>query len=501
MTDTLSTIKNLSEALKIHAQFFANKSFIILDHNNTFSFNKVNQLVNSCCQLFKSLKLKPGDVVSAIIKNDIDYFILYTASLRYGTVFNPYPSTLDTADIQRYLEKVNPAVVFCQERHLDLQKRIPYKTILVDPNFISDLDKEMLPYPDFEPGPESPACLYYSSGTTGNPKNILISHHNMVSNIASIVRGFKFTDADRHFIILPLGHTAAINYSFLPTLLTGASILIAESFWKVRAKFWTLIKEFKITYVQLVPSILLALLNTPYKREDYAGMDSLRYIGCGSSTLPKERQTAFIKKYGIKTANLYGLSETGPTHIDYPLEKDWKPGSIGIPLDVNTVQIVSEDGSVLENGEAGEITIKGANIFIGYRGNRELYNKVVTDGYFYTGDIGYIDKNGRHFFIGRKKELIIKGGINIAPDEIDEIIYKLESVSEALTAGKADEYLGEKIVTYIVQKQEHSISEDDVLNHCKLYLSRDKVPDEIIFVSRIPKGHSGKLLRKKMRNC
>jgi long-chain acyl-CoA synthetase len=320
----------------------------------------------------------------------------------------------------------------------------------------------------------------------------------MVANISSVVRGFKFNENDIHLIVLPLGHTASINYSFLPATLCGATIVLSESFWKIRAQFWSLIQKYKVTYVEVVPSILLALLNTPYSKNDYTNIDSLQFIGCGSSMLPLERQIRFVEQYGIKVANLYGLSETGPTHIDYPIKEGWKPGSIGVPLDVNEVKIVNEDNQVLMKDEIGEIIVKGENVFIGYYGNHELYDQVVKEGYFYTGDLGYIDKDGKHHFVGRKKELIIKGGINILPDEIDEIIYKIDEVAETLTLGMRDEYLGEKIISYIVLKKEYKVTADEILSHCRDFLSRDKIPDKIEFVENIPKGHSGKFLRKEL---
>ena len=320
----------------------------------------------------------------------------------------------------------------------------------------------------------------------------------MVANISSVVRGFKFNENDIHLIVLPLGHTASINYSFLPATLCGSTIVLSESFWKIRAQFWSLIQKYNVTYVEVVPSILLALLNTPYSKDDYTNIDSLQFVGCGSSMLPLERQIRFMEKYGIKVANLYGLSETGPTHIDYPLKEGWKPGSIGVPLDVNEVKIVDDENRELVMGKTGEIIVKGENVFIDYYGNRGLYDQVVKNEYFYTGDLGCIDEKGNHYFIGRKKELIIKGGINISPDEIDEIIYKIDEVAETLTLGMRDEYLGEKIISYIVLKKEYKVTADEILSHCRDFLSRDKIPDKIEFVENIPKGHSGKFLRKEL---
>jgi len=494
----LREIRNISEAVKLHAANKPDKPFIILANQKTYSYKYINNSINNVCTLFETIDLTKGDIISAVIQNSVEYVIFYLASLRFGTVFNPYPYTLDTKDIIRYLSGVDNKVVFCQTKHFSELRHYNQSAYLIDENFIKEMDVTTKNWDDFSPNASDPACIYYSSGTTGNPKNILISHHNMVANISSVVRGFRFDENDIHLIVLPLGHTAAINYSLLPATLSGGTIILAESFWKVRAKFWSLLKQYNVTYVEVVPSIILALLNTPYSKNDYSNISSLQFIGCGSSMLPLERQNSFIRKYGVKIANLYGLSETGPTHIDYPLDDGWEPGSIGIPLDVNEIKIVNNENIDLKLGEIGEIVIKGANVFIDYYKNTELYNKVVQNGYFHTGDLGYTDKNGKQHFIGRKKELIIKGGINISPDEIDEIVYKIDEVAETLTVGRPDEYLGERIITFIVPKKECNLTKDEVVSHCQNFLSRDKIPDDVRFVEKIPKGHSGKFLRRKV---
>ena len=495
-----TNIKNLSYALKYYSRKHPHKIFLITSQKK-YTYGEINNLVNNICLLFKSLDIKQGDIISAVLKNDIEYIVLYLASLRFGSVFNPYPYTLESKEVKRYLECINPKFVFCQHKHFDNLKELEkYNVFLVKDIFVKNLNHNVEDWNDFVPDLNSPACIYYSSGTTGNPKNILFSHKNMIENISSIIRGFHFSEDDVHLIILPLGHTASINYSFLPCTLSGASIVIAESFWKIRSQFWSLIKKNNITYIEIVPSILLALLNTPYSEDEFMNVNSLKFIGCGSSTLPKDLQTRFMEKYGIKVANLYGLSETGPTHIDYPLEKGWKPGSIGVPLDVNEVRIIDNDDNEVGIGETGEIVIKGENVFRDYYNNHNLYNNVVKDGFFKTGDLGYKDNNGVYYFSGRKKDLIIKGGVNISPDEIDEILYKIDEIEESLTVGKPDKYLGEEIVSFIVLKNNVSLSESNIRDFCKKYLSHNKIPDKIKFVNKIPKGHSGKNLRKKLRN-
>ena len=498
MNTYFPVVENISLALRLNAGKHPNKPYLIYS-DKVYTYYEIDELVDKTCSFLIKSGISKGEIISLIIRNSIEYILIYMAGLRMGCPINPYPYNLESKDILKYLGNVNPSLMFCQEKHYpDIRSYSRSKVFLVDDSFIiKKLQVESKNREEIRTNYDSSACIYYSSGTTGNPKSIVFSHRNMVTNISSIIRGFRHQKNDVHLIILPMGHTASVNYSFLPCTLFGGTLIIAESFWKIRSKFWEIIKKYNVNYVEVVPSILVALLNTPYPKEQFSGIKSLKYMGCGSATLPLEVQVAFQEKYGIKVANLYGLSETGPTHVDYPLDEDWKPGSIGKPLDVNEVCIIG-NGHFLGPNEEGEIVIKGENVFIEYHNNKKLYKRMIVDGYFHTGDLGYFDNEGTFYFTGRKKDLIIKGGINISPDEIDEVIFKLDEVNETATVGMFDEYLGEKIVTFIVLKEGKNLDEKKVKEFCKDFLSRDKIPDIIRFIESIPKGPSGKIIRREL---
>ena len=472
----------------------------MISTDQVYTYAEIDKLIDATCTKFENLGLSSGEIISIILKNSIEYVLFYLAALRMGSIINPYPYNLGSEDVIRYLENVHPKLLFCHKKHYEnLKNYTKSKVILVDSDFLEKLDGNRK-HADFKPEEKSPACIYYSSGTTANPKSIVFSHKNMLTNISSICRGFKFSEEETHLIILPMGHTASVNYSFLPCTLLGGTLVIIESFWKIKQNFWDIIKKFGVTYVEAVPSILVALLHVRYDENDYTGIKKLKFIGCGSAPLQIELQNKIYQKFGLKVANLYGLSETGPTHVDYPLDQDWMPGSIGKPLDVNQVHIIDEKGNMLGEDQIGEIIIKGENVFIGYHNNQEIYNQVVLDGFFHTGDLGYKNKDGVFYFTGRKKDLIIKGGVNISPDEIDEIIFKLDEVKEAITIGTEDEYLGEKIITYIVLKDGKKLDGEKVKDFCKKFLSKEKIPDAIEFIESLPKGPSGKVIRREMKN-
>lgn len=499
----ITECKSFSDILRLHALKCPER--VWLHDGNTgldYTFKAIDLLVDKAVSFLRERRCLPGDIVSAVIDNRLEYIVIFLASHRLGLIFNPFPFNLGSNDVCKYLNYIEPKLVFCQDKHFhDLELKGWPVELVADKEqgnvFLEELRVlHKIDVEDFSPKDNETACIYYSSGTTGNPKGIMYSHRNIIENISSVVRGFGWGRDDYHLVILPIGHTAAINYSFLPCLYSSAGMVLFESFWKIRNNFWKYIEKFNVTYVEVVPSILFSIVNTPYEDYERARINQLKYIGCGSAPLPLEIQKKMEEKYQIRVANLYGLSETGPTHIDNPLELDWKPGSIGRPLDVNNVIVVDDDGKELRDGIVGEIAISGQNVFTGYYKNSEATMAVFKNGYFLTGDLGYKDSNGIFYFSERKKDLIIKGGVNIFPGEIDEVIFSHPLVKESLTVGVPHQYLGELIKSYIVVKKGENIKEDEIKQFCQDRLGEFKCPDQFIFVDDIPKGPSGKLLRR-----
>ena len=427
------------------------------------------------------------DFVAVVLPNGIAYLEVYLGVLRSRNIFNPIPYFVEASELESILNYVEPVMVVTDRS--DLKERFGSRYKVVDPSesYTAKPNDEVPTKPVSD---DDIACLYYSSGTTGNPKGVLYSHENVYELIRSICKGFKFHQDTRQFAFLPFGHTASINYNILPALLLGSPLFTSLGFEHLRANFFKVLAQHKVNYTEVVPSVLLMLLKLRHRVDDL-DLSALEFVGCGSSTLALESQRQFMESYGLPVANLYGLSETGPCHIDDPRDSGWSPGSIGFPLDVNQCRIA----------EDGEILLKGPNVFVGYYKNPGLYGEVVRDGWFHTGDLGRQDDDGRFFFTDRKKDLIIKSGINIVPAEIEEVIYKCENVLECVVVGKEDPVHGE-VIAAVVAPRDSTKSErlvEEVRAVCKAHLSSYKVPSIIQVVERIPQTHSGKLLRKDVR--
>ncbi len=450
------------------------------------SYKSYNEILLSSSRYKYLFEDASEEIVTVILPNSIDYLEAMLACLLTGNIFNPIPFFTSDNELERIFNYVNPKVVITSR---DITSGLKKHRLIINPN---ELDKHLMFESEFglECQGDDIAALYYSSGTTGNPKGVMYSHDNIYYLIESINRGFGFDHKTSHFSVLPFGHTASINYNIFPCFFTGAPLVIAESFSNIAHNFFKILSDNKISYVQVVPTIVYMLLKINYKLDDI-DLSRLMFVGCGSSTLPLESQIEFEKKFGIRIGNLYGLSETGPTHIDDPRSKNWSPGTIGVPLDVNECSITKD----------GEILIKGRNVFSGYFKNEGLYKKVVKNGWFYTGDL--VDyQNDKFIYKDRSKDLIIKGGINIVPAEVEEVLYMNKEVLEAAVIGIFNEVHGEEIVAAVSLRNPNPNKDEIKLNLYNLLrdnLSSYKHPIDIFFFDSIPKTHSGKLKRREVK--
>jgi long-chain acyl-CoA synthetase len=457
----------------------------ILDVTNNTS-STYQEILSSALEFGASLKIEKQSTVSVVLPNSDDYLIAYLACVLYGFIFAPVPHFLTQKEIEKAVEYHN-SVVLITDRE-DLTFTVPTVKV-TKAKSIRTFEESAWNLPLLTE--DDILCLYYSSGTTGDPKGVLYSHGNKFSLISSISDAFNFKESTRHLAFLPFGHTAALNYSVFPSLLVGGPLVIASSFEKIRSRFFSMLSEHRIQYVQIVPTVAQTLIKL---KEDISTLDMshLEYIGCGSAPLSISIQENFEKLFGLPLANLYGLSETGPSHFDDPNSKDWIPGSIGVPLSVNECKIAPD----------GEILLRGANVMKGYFKNEEQTRKVLVDGWFHTGDYGY-EENGRYFFLDRKKDLVIVGGINVYPAEIEDILYSSNLLSECVVFGVPDRTQGEKIIASVVLKDqsiEHQRNcESELISHCRKHLSTFKIPSRILVIDAIPKTASGKLIRREVR--
>ena len=343
---------------------------------------------------------------------------------------------------------------------------------------------------------EDIAILQYTGGTTGPPKGVMLTHKNLISNTAMCSEWLhKSKDGDETVLgILPFFHVYGMTTVLILSVMLGNKMVLLPKF-DAESALKTIDKQ-KPTIFPGAPTIYIGLLNHPdLKKYD---LSSIKACMSGSAALPLEVQQKFEKVTGGKLVEGYGLTETSPvTHANFIWETERVKGSVGVPWpDTDSCILGPDSNEPMAPGEIGEIAVKGPQIMKGYWNKPEDTEGTFRDGWFLTGDLGYMDEKGYFYVVDRKKDMIIAGGFNIYPREIEEVLYEHEAVLECIAAGIPDAYRGETVKVYIVLKEGATVTEEELDKHCRAELAAFKVPREYEFRKELPKTAVGKILRR-----
>jgi len=350
--------------------------------------------------------------------------------------------------------------------------------------------------PTHEIGKDDDAIIIYTSGTTGKPKGCLLTHGNVIANARQISEWLRFTSNDRLLTVMPLFHMNAVSVTTMSALYAGGSTVISPKF--SASQFWEIISDYQITSFGSVATMLSILLSTyPDGVPEGLETDQLRFAMCGSAPVPAEIMKKFEETFNCPVVEGYGLSESTCRSTFNPPDERRRPGSCGLPIG-NEMKVVDDNDNEVPDGELGEIVLRGENILKGYFKSPEATETAFRNGWFHTGDVGYRDQDGFFYIVDRKSDMIIRGGENIYPREIDEVLYQHPAVAAAATIGVPDPLYGEEVTAFIVLKDGMMVSEEDLIAHCQVRLADYKCPKSIQIVRDIPKGPTGKLLKRKL---
>ncbi len=339
------------------------------------------------------------------------------------------------------------------------------------------------------------ATILYTSGTTGHPKGVMQTHHNLLSNAQNSWNTAKTRErGETGLVVLPLAHSFGLSVLVSGYLFGGRGILMR---WFNPEGALELIQRYKVKAMAGVPTMYVYMLAHPNAGK-YDTSSVSRWL-VGAAPMPMEQLRAFEKKFGGTMYVGYGLTESCPGLAGEREGMPRKPGSTGLPVEGVTVKIVDDDGKELPRGKIGEVIATGENISPGYYKNPQATAETFRDGWLFTGDMGYLDDDGYLFIVERKKDLIIRGGLNVYPKDVEEVIYKLEGVQEAAVVGIPDEFMGEEVCAYIVPKAGVEMTADDVIAHCQANLAKYKTPKHVEFVGALPKTGIGKIQKKEIR--
>lgn len=345
------------------------------------------------------------------------------------------------------------------------------------------------------------AILIYTSGTTGRPKGVVLTHKNVIAGGKNVAEAHNLVSNDCGLCVLPLYHINAQIVTLMGPLVSNGSVVMPHRF--SASTFWSLVEKFECTWVSLVPTIIAILLEQArqglvlFPRNTVT--KHLRFVRSASAPLPIEHLIAFEKNFEVPIVDTMGLTETTGPILSNPMPPATR--MLGSPgrLFGNEAQIVDPRGTALPPHQIGELLIRGSNVMREYYKNPEATRETLdADGWLRTGDLAYRDENGFFFITGRIKELIIKGGENIAPREIDDILYQHPAVREAAAFGITDATYGQNVMAAVALKSGHACTEQELIEHCTSRLGRYKAPIRITFLDDLPKGPSEKILRTKL---
>jgi long-chain acyl-CoA synthetase len=339
------------------------------------------------------------------------------------------------------------------------------------------------------------AVLMYTSGTTGSPKGVMLSHGNLSSNVEAGSIAIPTRHTDTMLIPLPLNHIFGL-LMVNECNLSGAKMILHK--WFDPQLALRSISRNRVTEFVGVPTMYIRLMDA-FDPALYS-MDSIRQFLSGGAPLSAETQLAVETKWGKPFYQGYGLTECSPTVSRQRVGRPRKPGCVGPAVDKVQIRILDEEDRELPRGEAGEVGVRGPNVMKGYFNREDATREAMRNGWLHTGDVGYLDPDGELFITDRKKDLIIRGGENISPGAIEDILFKHPAVLETAVVGIPDPVYGEEVKAYVVLKQGFPASEKDLLDHCLKHVPRFKSPKSIGFLKELPKNSVGKVLKRTLRD-
>jgi acyl-CoA synthetase (AMP-forming)/AMP-acid ligase II len=491
---------SLPDCLAQQAASHGDRPFLLFpERNQTVSYQQQWHRCRQAAHLLQETGVTAGQTVALLLPNIPEFVDFYWGAMTLGAVAGPINTLLSAPEIAYITEHAEAQVFVTTPEFAD---RIPPGVSVIcvpDGECDSVIPGARVYTPEQQPALDTlptvdgsqAAMIIYTSGTTGKPKGVLLSHHNLLVNGASIRDWFGLTPNSRWMNVLPLFHVNGEIVTLMSPLVSGASVVLNRKF--SASQFWPTVSAYGVTSVSVVPTILSILVQNGRPTQAYPTLD---FVLCGAAPLPVEVHKQFEDTFNVLLVEGYGLSETTCYATFNPKSPERKIGTIGLAVDCQ-VAIWNENNQPVPCGTDGEIVVKGNNVMLGYFKNPEATEKAFAGGWFHSGDWGRQDEAGYFQILDRVKDMIIRGGENIYPREVDEVLYQHPAVEAAATIGVPHPVYGEEVKSYVVAQS--PVTEAALIAHCQQFLAAFKCPKSIAFVPEIPKGPTGKLLRRALR--
>jgi len=458
------------------------------DDREELTYDQFELRVAAVAEQFAELGVGHGSVVAIMLPNRIELLTAIVAAWRLGAAATPINPVFTATEAEYQITDADADLVIVADASVSSAGR---PKLVVDDLRISTTAQPPAPVTT-----ESDlALLIYTSGSTGKPKGVMLSHSNVSAMASMMDQALKLSSDDHCLLVLPLFHVNAICASFLATMLGGGQLSILSRFHPV--EFMQAIEKLRPTYFSAVPTIYMHLLALP--AEFQADTSSIRFAVCGAAPASEELLRGFEDRYGIPLLEGYGLTECTCAATANPLDGERKVGTVGIALPGQTVAIMGPDGVLLPTGERGEVVLKGDNIMQGYLNRPEATAETLGDGWLHTGDVGILDEDGYLRLVDRIKDMIIRGGENIYPKEIETVLQHDPAVIEAAVVGQPHPVYGEVPVAYVALHPERTTTPESLRESCAEHLTKIKVPVTITILEALPKNPVGKIDKPTLR--
>ncbi|MDT7699760.1 MAG: long-chain acyl-CoA synthetase [Pseudonocardiales bacterium] len=490
---------NLAANLIATAEKYGDRPAVRLD-DHVLSYRDLHAAAAAVAGTLRSRGIAPGDRVGLVLPNVPAFPILFYGALLAGAAVVPMNPLLKAREVEYYLNDSGMSLVFGWDGGGDVvptaAEAVGIRGVVVSALGPSaeQLEGEPITVP-VERDDSDTAVILYTSGTTGQPKGAELTHRNLNTNANMTVDTLiEITSDDVIMGCLPLFHVFGLTCGLNAAVVSGSCLTLLPRF--DGGKALEMVGRDKVTVFEGVPTMYAGMLH--HANAGSADMSSLRTCITGGSAMPVEILKAFEQKFGCQVLEGYGLSETSPVASFNQPGRERKPGSIGFQVRGCEMRLVDDDGNDVGADTPGEIAIRGENVMKGYWGRPEATAEAIPDGWFRTGDIATKDADGYYFIVDRKKDLIIRGGYNVYPREVEETLYEHPAVAEAAVVGMKHSDLGEEIGAAVALKAGQSADPDELRDFVKERMAAYKYPRKVWIVDALPKGPTGKILRREV---
>jgi long-chain acyl-CoA synthetase len=490
---------NVAKNLENSAFYFPQQTAVI-ENDREISFLEFNRSSNRIATALMSAGVQPGDHVALFAPNTYEWLAVYFGVLKSGAVVVTLSSLLKRAELRRIMDNAQPTVLFAGEEQLGElgdPKDYPYLNKVIgeggDIPYVDLVERGSDSFDAIDVDRHNTAAILYTGGTTGIPKGVMLTHENLNTSIHNVAHYERSSHKDRALCFLPLNHVFGQVHIMNATVYSGGSLVLQSSF--DLEKVIGTIERYKVTKFFSVPTIYIRLLALKDLKEK---LESLSYTFSAAASMAAELVREWKRRMDLNIYEAYGMTESASI-VTYNHYYRHVIGSVGTPVTNVEVQIRDLEGHVLGAGEEGEICIRGRNIMKGYLNQPEETRSVFWEDWFRSGDIGTIDKEGYLYIVDRLKDMIITGGENVYPREVEEVLYTRPEVEECTVIGLPDEEYGERVTAFIIPKHGQQVDPTQLKSYLKTKLSPFKVPKEFIVVDDLPKSGAGKILKRELR--